>query len=184
MKDESTYEQFRMLNREFTIIDDSDLPCGLMAPPILLPWTLMVESPDKLVIKPVPSMALVTVTVSLRLSHLMYRDGPCVLEFLAAKLIGMIDMVAPETLMDVVAIHSTRTELILGLRSKRFYVQKGKVSGNSVSTTAEVSGNSIAGEYCNSQKDVFNDIDVFNPHKGLAYMGDALAQGVVLGLRL
>ncbi|KAJ0413990.1 1,4-beta-D-glucan cellobiohydrolase B [Aspergillus carlsbadensis] len=67
---------------------------------------------------------------------------------------------------------------------KRFYVQDGEVIANSESTFAANPGNSITTEFCEAQKTLFDDVDVFTPHGGMAGMGEALAQGVVLVLSL
>ncbi|KAL2817067.1 1,4-beta-D-glucan cellobiohydrolase B [Aspergillus cavernicola] len=67
---------------------------------------------------------------------------------------------------------------------KRFYVQDGEVIGNSESTFPANPGNSITTEFCEAQKELFGDIDVFTPHGGLAGMGAALDDGMVLVLSL
>jgi len=67
---------------------------------------------------------------------------------------------------------------------KRFYVQGGKVVPNSESTIAGVTGNSITGEYCDAQKTAFGDENVFNQRGGLAQMGAALAEPMVLVMSL
>ena len=63
---------------------------------------------------------------------------------------------------------------------KRLYVQDGVVIENSDSTIPGIPGNSITTDYCNAQKTVFGDQDVFTQHGGLAGMGDALRDGMVL----
>jgi cellulose 1,4-beta-cellobiosidase len=63
---------------------------------------------------------------------------------------------------------------------KRFYVQNGKVIPNSQSTISGVSGNSITSAFCSAQKTAFGDTNVFEQKGGLAQMGKALAQGMVL----
>ncbi|GJC87587.1 exoglucanase 1 [Colletotrichum liriopes] len=63
---------------------------------------------------------------------------------------------------------------------KRFYVQDGKVFANSKSDVAGVDGNSITKDYCSAQKKAFGDQDVFTQKGGLAQMGKALAEGMVL----
>ncbi|KAL2797073.1 glycoside hydrolase [Aspergillus keveii] len=67
---------------------------------------------------------------------------------------------------------------------KRFYVQDGVVIANSESTYPANPGNSITTEFCEAQKELFGDTDVFTPHGGMAGMGEALDQGVVLVLSL
>nr|AAW68437.2 cellobiohydrolase [Aspergillus terreus] len=67
---------------------------------------------------------------------------------------------------------------------KRFYVQNGKVIPNSQSTWSGVSGNSITTAYCNAQKTLFGDTDVFSKHGGMEGMGAALAEGMVLVMSL
>jgi cellulose 1,4-beta-cellobiosidase len=67
---------------------------------------------------------------------------------------------------------------------KRFYVQNGKVIPQSVSTISAVSGNSITETYCAAQKKAFGDTDVFTQHGGLAGMGAALDEGMVLVMSL
>ncbi|RDW70539.1 putative 1,4-beta-D-glucan-cellobiohydrolyase [Aspergillus mulundensis] len=67
---------------------------------------------------------------------------------------------------------------------KRFYVQNGNVIPNSESTFPSNPGNSITTEFCESQKTLFDDTDVFTPHGGMAGMGAALEQGMVLVLSL
>lgn len=67
---------------------------------------------------------------------------------------------------------------------KRFYVQNGEVIPQSVSTISGVSGNSINTEFCDAQKDVFGDKDIFSQHGGMEGMGAALAKGMVLVLSL
>jgi cellulose 1,4-beta-cellobiosidase len=65
---------------------------------------------------------------------------------------------------------------------KRFYVQNGKVIPNSESTIDGVSGNSITTDYCTAQKVAFGDNDIFAQRGGLAQMGKALAEPMVLVL--
>ncbi|KKK12991.1 hypothetical protein ARAM_000917 [Aspergillus rambellii] len=67
---------------------------------------------------------------------------------------------------------------------KRFYVQDGTVIPNSESTWTGVSGNSITTDYCETQKELFGDQDVFSVHGGLAGMGAAMDEGMVLVLSL
>ncbi|KAL3475564.1 1,4-beta-D-glucan cellobiohydrolase B [Aspergillus californicus] len=67
---------------------------------------------------------------------------------------------------------------------KRFYVQDGVVIPNSESTYAANPGNSITTDYCEDQKTLFGDTDVFTPHGGLAGMGASMEQGMVLVLSL
>lgn len=67
---------------------------------------------------------------------------------------------------------------------KRFYVQNGKVIPNSASNIAGVSGDSITAAYCTAQKSVFGDTDSFASKGGLAQMGAALAQPMVLVMSL
>jgi cellulose 1,4-beta-cellobiosidase len=65
---------------------------------------------------------------------------------------------------------------------KRFYVQNGKVIPNSESKITGVPGNSITADYCSKQKTAFGDTNVFEQKGGLAGMGKALAQPMVLVL--
>lgn len=68
---------------------------------------------------------------------------------------------------------------------RRYYVQNGKVIPNSDSTVAGVTGyNSITTAYCNAQKAAFGDQTSFQSHGGLAAMGEALADGMVLVMSL
>ncbi|EGG19697.1 glycoside hydrolase family 7 protein [Cavenderia fasciculata] len=67
---------------------------------------------------------------------------------------------------------------------KRLYVQNGQVISQSVSTIPGVTGNEITTDFCTTQKDVFGDPDSFSKHGGLAGMGKALKQGMVLVLSL
>lgn len=67
---------------------------------------------------------------------------------------------------------------------KRFYVQNGKTIPNSESTWSGNAGNSITTPFCESQKELFGDQDSFSAHGGLAGMGAALEQGMVLVLSL
>ena len=67
---------------------------------------------------------------------------------------------------------------------KRFYVQNGKVIPNSESTISGVPGNSITTAYCDAQKVAFGDTNVFEQKGGLAQMGAALAQPMVLVMSL
>lgn len=63
---------------------------------------------------------------------------------------------------------------------KRFYVQNGQVIPNSQSQIAGVTGNSITTDFCNAQKTAFGDTNDFASKGGMAAMGDALADGMVL----
>lgn len=67
---------------------------------------------------------------------------------------------------------------------KRFYVQNGRTVPNSESTWSGNPGNSITTPFCEAQKELFGDPDWFTPHGGLAGMGAALEQGMVLVLSL
>lgn len=68
---------------------------------------------------------------------------------------------------------------------RRYYVQNGEVIGNSESTVAGVTGyDSITTEYCTAQKAAFGDETSFQSHGGLAAMGEALADGMVLVMSL
>ena len=67
---------------------------------------------------------------------------------------------------------------------KRFYVQGGKVIPNSESTIAGTSGNEVDTAYCAAQKTAFGDQDDFSKKGGLAQMGKALSQGMVLVMSL
>ncbi|EAL73676.1 glycoside hydrolase family 7 protein [Dictyostelium discoideum AX4] len=67
---------------------------------------------------------------------------------------------------------------------KRLYVQDGNVISQSVSTIDGVEGNEVNEEFCTNQKKVFGDEDSFTKHGGLAKMGEALKDGMVLVLSL
>jgi cellulose 1,4-beta-cellobiosidase len=89
---------------------------------------------------------------------------------------------------------------------KRFYVQNGKVVPNSQSTISGVQGNSvrnshsgnipdfeadecyylsqITDSWCSAQKTTFKDENSFKTKGGLAQMGKALQQGMVLALSI
>ncbi|KAL1855301.1 Exoglucanase 1 [Diaporthe australafricana] len=68
---------------------------------------------------------------------------------------------------------------------KRYYVQDGKVIPNSYSTIAGTSEyNSITEAYCDAQKAAFGDETSFQDKGGLAQMGAALADGMVLVMSL
>lgn len=67
---------------------------------------------------------------------------------------------------------------------KRFYVQNGVTIPNSESTWTGNEGNSITTPFCESQKELFGDEESFSAHGGLAGMGAALEQGMVLVLSL
>jgi len=67
---------------------------------------------------------------------------------------------------------------------RRLYVQNGKVIKSSVSNVAGISGNSITAPYCKAQKSVFGDPDTFSAKGGLAQMGSAFANGMVLVMSL
>jgi cellulose 1,4-beta-cellobiosidase len=63
---------------------------------------------------------------------------------------------------------------------KRFYAQNGVIIPNSESTIAGVEGNSITQDWCDRQKAVFGDPGDFNAKGGMAQMGRALADDMVL----
>lgn len=68
---------------------------------------------------------------------------------------------------------------------RRYYVQNGVVIPNSQSTKTGVTGyNSITTAYCNAQKAAFGDETSFQDKGGLAQMGAALAEGMVLVMSL
>lgn len=68
---------------------------------------------------------------------------------------------------------------------RRYYVQDGVVIPNSESTKAGVTGyNSITEDYCDAQKAAFGDETSFQDKGGLAQMGKALANGMVLVMSL
>ena len=67
---------------------------------------------------------------------------------------------------------------------RRFYVQNGVVIPNSQSTIAGVSGNSITTEFCEDQKTAFGDTNTFQSLGGLAQLGKAFQQGMVLVLSI
>ncbi|KAJ7470179.1 Exoglucanase 1 [Mycena galericulata] len=63
---------------------------------------------------------------------------------------------------------------------KRFYVQNGKVTANSNSNIAGVTGNSISDSFCAAQKTAFGDTNTFASKGGLSGMSQAAAAGMVL----
>jgi cellulose 1,4-beta-cellobiosidase len=63
---------------------------------------------------------------------------------------------------------------------RRVYVQNGKVIQNSVSNIAGVEGNSITDKFCNNQKSVFGDNNIYVKYGGNKKMGDAFEKGMVL----
>ncbi|KAK3389719.1 glycoside hydrolase family 7 protein [Podospora didyma] len=67
---------------------------------------------------------------------------------------------------------------------KRFYAQDGKIIPNSQSTIAGNPGNSITSSYCDAQKAAFGDTTDFQRKGGLAQMGKALAQPMVLAMSI
>lgn len=68
---------------------------------------------------------------------------------------------------------------------RRYYVQDGVVIPNSVSTVAGVTGyDSITSAYCTAQNTAFSGEGSFAAHGGLASMGEALAEGMVLVMSL
>ncbi|KAF1847872.1 glycoside hydrolase family 7 protein [Cucurbitaria berberidis CBS 394.84] len=68
---------------------------------------------------------------------------------------------------------------------KRFYVQDGKVISNPEPTIPGMTGNSITQEWCNTQKNVFQEeIYPFNEFGGMASMGKGMELGMVLVMSL
>ncbi|KAH7067865.1 exoglucanase-like protein 1 precursor [Paraphoma chrysanthemicola] len=68
---------------------------------------------------------------------------------------------------------------------KRFYVQDGVVFKNPEPTIPGMTGNSITQEWCNTQKEVFNEeIYPFNEFGGMASMGKGMGLGMVLVMSL
>ncbi|KAL1799481.1 hypothetical protein ACET3X_003518 [Alternaria dauci] len=68
---------------------------------------------------------------------------------------------------------------------KRFYVQNGKVISNPEPTIPGMKGNSITQEWCNTQKEVFQEeIYPFNEFGGMASMGRGMNLGMVLVMSL
>eukprot|EP01133_Synstelium_polycarpum_P002480 gene2480-2821_t len=70
---------------------------------------------------------------------------------------------------------------------KRFYVQDGKLIGNPQSMVSGVEGNSVTKDFCNQKIDKANhldDSDAFVRHGGLASMGKAISEGMVLVMSL
>lgn len=63
---------------------------------------------------------------------------------------------------------------------KRFYVQNGKVVPNSESKISGVTGNSLTDSFCAAQKTAFGDSNGFKDRGGLAGMGKAISNGMVL----
>lgn len=69
---------------------------------------------------------------------------------------------------------------------KRIYVQNGQVIQNSFTNIAGVDAtyNYLSDDFCDQQKTAFGDTNSFKDHGGMAGMGKALAQGMVLVLSL
>ena len=67
---------------------------------------------------------------------------------------------------------------------RRFYVQNGAMVPNSQSTIAGVDGNSITDDFCEAQKTAFGDTNTFASLGGLAQLGKAFEQGMVLVLSI
>lgn len=68
---------------------------------------------------------------------------------------------------------------------KRFYVQDGKVISNPEPTVEGLSGNSITQPWCDAQKTAFQEeVYPFNDHGGMASMGKAIQEGMVLVMSL
>lgn len=64
---------------------------------------------------------------------------------------------------------------------RRLYVQNGQVIANSkVNVPGMDAGDSITQDFCDSQKQAFGDENSFGNHGGLAQMGKAMANGMVL----
>lgn len=64
---------------------------------------------------------------------------------------------------------------------RRIYVQDGKVIQNSkVNIPGMAASDSLTSSFCTSQKSTFGDTDSFGAHGGLANMGKAMANGMVL----
>lgn len=67
---------------------------------------------------------------------------------------------------------------------KRLYVQGGAVIENSESTLEGNPGSSITDDFCKAQKSSTGNDDIFNRHGGMAQMGKALEEGMVLVMSL
>lgn len=68
---------------------------------------------------------------------------------------------------------------------KRFYVQDGKVIENPEPTIEGMTGNSITQEWCDTQKNVFQEeVYPFNEWGGMASMGKGMELGMVLVMSL
>ncbi|KAJ5050870.1 uncharacterized protein L3040_002738 [Drepanopeziza brunnea f. sp. 'multigermtubi'] len=67
---------------------------------------------------------------------------------------------------------------------RRFYVQNGVVIPNSQSTIAGVPGNSLTAAFCDAQKTVFGDPNIYKQRGGFASMSAAMSAGMVLSLSL
>ncbi|RAL05383.1 putative 1,4-beta-D-glucan-cellobiohydrolyase [Aspergillus ibericus CBS 121593] len=67
---------------------------------------------------------------------------------------------------------------------RRLYVQNGVVIANGESSYSAASGNSITSDFCDAEKTLFGDDNVFDTHGGLEGMSAAMAQGMVLVLSL
>jgi cellulose 1,4-beta-cellobiosidase len=63
----------------------------------------------------------------------------------------------------------------------RLYVQNGVVIQNSnVTIPGIIPANSIADQYCTFQKSVFDSVDAFGDHRGMAIISEALGRGMIL----
>jgi len=67
---------------------------------------------------------------------------------------------------------------------KRYFIQNGKVFANPASDIAGVSGNQITEAFCDAQKKAFGDTTSFQNQGGMAQMGKAFAQPMVLVMSL
>ncbi|TDL15869.1 cellulase [Rickenella mellea] len=80
-------------------------------------------------------------------------------------------------------ITSTNTSTGALTEIRRLYVQGGKVIPNSVANVAGIPAvNSITDAFCTAQKKTFGDTNSFGTKGGLAAMGKALQQGMVLSM--
>ncbi|KAE8354892.1 putative 1,4-beta-D-glucan cellobiohydrolase A [Aspergillus coremiiformis] len=91
---------------------------------------------------------------------------------------SLVDSTAPVTVVtQFLTADGTSTGALSDIR--RFYVQNGRVIANAESNVAGVSGNSITTEFCNAQKSVFANDNVFEQKGGLQAMGEGLTDMVL-----
>jgi cellulose 1,4-beta-cellobiosidase len=67
---------------------------------------------------------------------------------------------------------------------RRLYVQDGQVITVPNSTVSGIEGNALSDEFCNAQKEVFDDPNDFAAKGGMKSVGESLDRGLVLTLSL